>query len=193
MRSLTLFAVFSFVLTGEPSLRLVANREKPVLTKRHPEAAGNKYGFEGGRVVKIGSRYHLFTSEMAGDPIWVKMRFGYWQSRDGLDWRRIATVFESSGEFQGKDPRASLWSPLPVFDDTENRWNLFYVAYRSEPCKDGKFLLNYNGEIWRAVSQRPGREGIGGPYRDTGVMIRPGKSPSHGRACKAPIRSSRTG
>src|SRR5205823_10644017 len=94
------------VAMSEPRLRLIWQRETTVLTTRHPDAAGNKYGFEGGRVVKLGSTYHLFTSEMIGDPIWVKMQFGYWRSGDSLHWKRIATLFTSSGEFTGKDPRA---------------------------------------------------------------------------------------
>jgi len=105
---------------GEPRLQLLRQHETPVLTKNHPDAVGIKYGFEGGRVVKLGSTYRLFTSEMVGDPIWVKMRLGYWSSGDGLRWKRIATLFTSSGEFEGKDPRASLWSPLPVFDETDS-------------------------------------------------------------------------
>ena len=36
-------------------------------------------------------------------------------------------------EFEGKDPRASLWSPLPIWDDDADRWNLFHVAYHSAP------------------------------------------------------------
>jgi hypothetical protein len=159
---------------GEPVLRVVTQQERPLITTAHRGAAGNKYGFEGGRVLKTGSTYHLFTSEMAGDPIWVKMKLGYWRSSDGLRWKRISTVFESSGEFAGKDPRAALWSPLPVFDEGENRWNLFYVAYRSAPGTGGQFLLNHQGEVWRAVSEKPGREGIGGPYKDVGVIMRPG-------------------
>lgn len=158
----------------EPVLRLLSQHPRPVITIRHPDAAGNQYGFEGGRVVKLGATYHLFTSEMVSDPIWVKMKLGYWRSADGLTWKRAATVFESSGEFEGKDPRAALWSPLPVFDDAGNRWNLFYVAYRSAPGTGGQFLLNHKGEIWRAVSEKPGREGISGPYKDIGVVMRPG-------------------
>ncbi len=176
-RSLLAFTVPSLLVLAaprEPVLRLVRQHERPVITTRHPDAAGNKYGFEGGRVVKVGSVYHLFTSEMVADPIWVKMKLGYWRSEDGLGWKRVATVFESSGEFEGKDPRAALWSPLPVFDEGENRWELFYVAYRSAPGTGGQFLLNHKGEIWRAVSGTAGREGIGGPYEDVGVVMRPG-------------------
>jgi hypothetical protein len=32
----------------------------------------------------------------------------------------VSTLFESSGEFAGADPRASLWSPLPVYDERED-------------------------------------------------------------------------
>ena len=158
----------------DPRLRLIRQYETPVLTKRHPDAVGTKYGFEGGRVVKLGSTYHLFTSEMAGDPIWVKMQFGYWRSGDGLRWKRIGTLFASSGEFAGNDPRASLWSPVPVFDETESRWNLFYVAYRAAPSTGGRFMLNHAGEIWRAVSGIAGIGGIGGPYQNVGVVLKPG-------------------
>ena len=169
------FAAFTVVAVAqEPRLELISRDDHPVLTVDHPDAAGNRYGFEGGRVVKVGSNYHLFTSEMVGDPIWVKMKLGYWRSGDGVNWKRISTLFESSGEFKGNDPRAALWSPLPVWDDGEGRWNLFYVAYRSARGDGEAFLTNQHGEIWRAVSQTRGREGIGGPYKDAGVVMRPG-------------------
>ncbi|MBA4167814.1 MAG: beta-galactosidase, partial [Chitinophagaceae bacterium] len=95
----------------KPSIRLVRQHPVPVITVRQKMAAGNKYGFEGVTVEKIGNTYHLFTSEMTGEPLWVKMRFAYWTSTDRIHWKRISTVRESSGEFNGKDPRASLWSP----------------------------------------------------------------------------------
>ncbi len=157
-----------------PTLVLVEPHGTPVLTVRSPGAEGNKYGFEGGRVVKIGRTYHLFTSEMAGDPIWVKMRLAYWKSDDRLRWTRVATLFASSGAFDGRDARASLWSPLPVFDDRENRWNLFYVAYYAEPNTPQQFRMNEKGRIWRAVSAAKGIDGIAGPYRDAGVVMQPG-------------------
>jgi hypothetical protein len=160
--------------TTAPRLVLVRQHPAPVLTTRSPGAEGIRYGFEGGRVVKVDGAYHLFTTEMAGDPMWVKTRFGHWTSVDRTTWKRAATVRESSGEFEGKDPRAALWSPLPVWDEGEGRWNLFYVAYRSKPTDGTRFLLNHAGEIWRAVSKTPGRAGIAGPFEDVGVVMRPG-------------------
>ena len=164
----------------------------PVITTRSPGAEGIRYGFEGGRVVKVGDTYHLFTTEMVADPMWVKTRFGHWTSRDRLAWTRVATVRESSGEFEGKDPRAALWSPLPVWDPGERRWNLFYVAYRSMPTDGTRFLLNHAGEIWRAVSKTGGPEGIRGPFEDVGVVMQArSRLAPLGRARRAPTPSSR--
>ena len=171
-----LVCAFSLQETGTPDnqLVLVSQERSPVITTRSPDAKGNKYGFEGGRAVKVGSTYHLFTAEMVDDPVWVKMAFGHWTSPDGANWKRVSTILTSSGEYNGQDPRASLWSPLVVYDESRELWNLFYVAYRSQPNTAEQFLNNYDGQIWRAVSTVPGPEGIGGPYRDLGVIMKPG-------------------
>jgi hypothetical protein len=156
-------------------LEVVRRWPSPILTVQSNGAEGNKYGFEGGRVVKIGGTYHLFTSEMVGDPHWVKMRLAHWSSADRLHWKREGTLWESSGDFTGKDQRAALWSPLPVFDPKESRWNLFYVAYQAAPDTSKEWLTNNEGRIWRAVSAVPGDAGIGGPYRDVEIVMQRGK------------------
>jgi hypothetical protein len=147
----------------------------PVLTIHSAGAEGNKYGFEGGRVVKLDGVYHLFTSEMIGDPHWVRMKLAHWISSDRIHWQRVGTLRESSGDFTGHDPRAALWSPIPIFDPAGGRWNLFYVAYRAAPDTPQQWLTNHEGQIWRAVSLKAGPAGIGGPYRDVGVVLRRGK------------------
>ena len=91
------------------------------ITKGAAGTEENKYGFEGGTVIRLKDGYHLFTSEMAGDPRWVKMKLAHWFSSDGIQWNRISTVRESSGDFTGKDPRAAIWSPMPFFNETKNR------------------------------------------------------------------------
>jgi hypothetical protein len=146
----------------------------PILTIRSEGAQGNKYGFEGGRVLKLKGTYHLFTSEMVGDPHWVKMKLAHWVSQDRRHWKRLSTLLESSGDFSGKDPRAALWSPMPVYDVKNGRWNLFYVAYQAAPDTAQQWLTNHEGRIWRADSESPGMDGIDGPYRDVGVVLQRG-------------------
>jgi len=156
-------------------LEIASTWPNPVLTIHSEGARGNKYGFEGGRVLKVKGTYHLFTSEMVGDPHWVKMRLAEWISSDRIHWQRHATMAESSGDFTGMDPRAALWSPLPVYDPGEGRWNLLYVAYQAAPDTTERWLTNHEGRIWRAVSEMPGPEGISGPYKDAGIILQRGK------------------
>ncbi len=64
------------------TLKIIEQRLDPVIKNGDPGTESNKYGFEGGCVLKWKGVYHLFTSEMAGDPKWVKMRLGHWLSKD---------------------------------------------------------------------------------------------------------------
>jgi hypothetical protein len=172
----SLVAAVGFLEAQDRELTVTRQFDGPVLTTRSSGAEGNKYGFEGGRVVKLNGVYYLFTSEMVGDPHWVKMKLALWTSRDRTHWRRAGTLCESSGDFTGKDPRAALWSPMPVFDPAESRWNLFYVAYQAAPDTPHQWLTNHEGRIWRAVSLKPGMSGIAGPYKDVGVILERGKT-----------------
>jgi len=169
-------AATTTLLGADHELVLAKQFGGPVLTIQSRGAEGNKYGFEGGRVIKLDGVYHLFTSEMVGDPHWVRMKLGYWTSRDRLHWKRVGTVRESSGDFTGKDQRAALWSPIPVFDTKADRWDLFYVAYQAAPDTAEQWLTNHEGRIWRAVSTKPGVKGIGGPYKDVGIVLERGKN-----------------
>lgn len=146
---------------------------EPLLRQGDPGTEGIEYGFEGGRVVRVNGQFHLFTSEMVGKPRFVKMRLAHWRSHNGMTWERVSTLFESSGEYEGQDPRASLWSPMPIYDSACERWNLFYVAYKSMPSTDQAWYENFEGKIWRAVSAKGGREGIGGPYENVGIIMEP--------------------
>ena len=167
-------AVTGPLCTAQQDLVVTKGYDQPILSVRSAGAERNKYGFEGGRVVKLNGTYHMFTSEMVGDPHWVKMKLAHWTSQDRIHWRRIGTVRESSGDFTGSDRRAALWSPMPVFDERDNRWNLFYVAYQAAPDTPQEWLTNHEGRIWRAVSVIAGADGISGPYRDVGVVLQRG-------------------
>jgi len=141
--------------------------KQPVIDQNHPDAKGNRYGFEGGSVVKVSGVYHLFTAEMVGDPVWVNMRLAHWTSPDALHWSRQATLKETSGLPRAKTglPYESVWAPMPIWNEQENRWNLFYVTYDTGGATGGR--------IRRAVSAVAGKNGIGGPYKDTGIILQP--------------------
>ena len=160
--------------------------------------SSNKYGFEGGRAVKIGGTYHPITTESADDPRCVKDRIGYWTSPDRIHWKRVSTLFTSTANETARDIRASLWGPMPIFNQRDDRWELFYVGYLAAP-ESSKYPPNfaaedrnpflempdaahrsahifyaYQGTIMRAVSEQKGMNGIGGPYKDVGVILKPG-------------------
>src|SRR6478672_2408795 len=157
------------------SFSIVSQHSTPLISRSSPGAKDNKYGFEGGRVVLLDGTYHLFISEMNADPKWTKTRLAHWTSTDGYSFTRQSTLFESSGDFTGADPRAALFLPIPIFDDELNRWTLFYSAFRSAPNQKERWLINHDGRIVRALSQTPGRGGIAGPYKDIDIAIQPGK------------------
>ncbi len=154
-------------------LILIEQHKYPVLSVRSKGAEKNKWGFEGGRVIKLANQYHLFTSEMIGDPIWTNMLLAYWVSNDGLEWTRVSTLKKGSGDFTGNDPRAALWSPIPIFDSLENRWNLFYISYKSSPSLPTNFLGNHQGQVWRSISKTKGINGLKGPYKDVNIVLKP--------------------
>ena len=158
----------------EPVFELEWVCDHPVITRGDPGTDGNKYGFEGGCVLKSDGVYHLFTTEMFGNPLWTSTKLGYWSSKDGLSWDRISTLFQSSGDFTGEDPRACLWSPMPTYDARDEQWFLTYVAYNSKPNTDSAWYRNYNGKIWMAASRVKGFGGLGGPYSDAGVVLQAG-------------------
>jgi hypothetical protein len=153
--------------------RVISVDARPVIDSETPGAEDNLYGFEGGRTVLHEGAVNLFTAERFADPMIVKMRLGHWRLAPGGRWERVSTLFESSGEFTGADPRAALWGPMPIFDEAENRWTLFYVAYRAKPNTADAWYENHDGRIWRAVSIIPGRGGLEGPYGDIGVILEP--------------------
>lgn len=63
---------------------------------------------------------------------------------------------------------------MPIYDDVEGCWNLFYVAYRAAPNTAEQWRINHDGHIWRAVARQPGLAGVGGPYEDLGIAFAPG-------------------
>ena len=148
-----------------------------VINRSSRGAEDIKFGFEGGRVVKVADTYHLITAEMYDEPQWVSMRLGHWESKDGLDWSRVGTVRKSDADMTGSSQRSSVWGPMVIFNDDDNRWHLVYVCYKGKPDEPNTFWRNHEGIIQHAVSMTAGKEGIYGPYKDQGILMRYDENP----------------
>ncbi len=177
-----------FIVEGfsdeETLFEIIGGPDEPVVEEGMPGTEGIQGGFEGGRCVKIGDTYHMFPTERAGEPgveayhDRVKTRIGHWTSKDAINWTRQSTIYQASGNYAVteddnpmNDRRGAIWSFMPVFSEENNRWYGFYLAYtvHKEIAPNHSF-----GRIWRAESQQEGIEGIGGPYKDVGIVIEPG-------------------
>jgi hypothetical protein len=157
------------------TISILSQPDAPLVKKGDPGTEDIKHGFETGCMLKQGGAYHWFTAEFTDDPLWVKTRLAQWTSPDGRAWKRLGTLYESSGNFDGTDIRAALFAPMPIYNEKDGRWDLFYSSARCQPNTPTEWLNNYEMRIWRAVSKTPGRDGFGGPYEDVGVILQPGK------------------
>ena len=155
---------------------LIWVNDLPVITQGDAGTENNHYGFEGGCAIKYNNTYHIFTTEMYGNPLWTRTRLAHWKSRDGFSWDRVSTIFESTGDFTGSDPRACLWSPMVTYDARKERWVLTYVAYNSKPNTKEAWYRNHNGKIWMAGSETKGFGGLNGPYKDYSIILQPGSA-----------------
>ena len=157
------------------SISILSQPDAPLVKKGDPGTEDILRGFETGCVLKLQGAYHWFTAEFPTDPMWIKTRLAHWTSADGKTWKRLGTLYESSGNFDGTDIRGALFAPMPIYNEKNHRWDLFYSSSRCKPNTATEWLNNYDMRIWRAVSKTPGREGFGGPYEDVGVVMQPGK------------------
>ena len=178
----------AFVIEGfseQPALfEIIGGQDDPVVNEGMPGTEGIQGGFEGGQMIKLGDTYHMFPTERAGEigePARfdrIKTRIGHWTSKDAIHWERQSTLYQSSGTYAishydhpMNDRRAAIWSYMPIFNKEKNRWQGHYLAYT---C-DFDVAPNHSfGRIWRCESVVEGIEGIGGPYRDCGIVIEPG-------------------
>lgn len=147
----------------------------PIINSQHPDvlASHNKSGFETGQVVKLDGVYHMFVNEMF-ERSHRDMRIAYWTSNDGENWQRQSTIVESIPGRSPSNPRSEVWVTGVEFNEEENAWNIFYVAYRAGDKNKGEIAnFDYAGRIWRAKSVIPGKKGIVGPYADMGIIMQP--------------------
>lgn len=173
-------------VNGKPLFEIIGGSDTPVINKGMPGTEGILGGFEGGTVVKVGNKYHLFPTERAGEagvgPQFdrVKTRIGHWESTDAIHWKRIGTIYQASGKYAVapddnpmNDRRAAIWSYNAVFNQKEDRWYGYYLTY----TVDREIAPNHSfGRIWCTKSQTKGTQGIGGPYDEGQLIMEPGLS-----------------
>ena len=162
-------------LTTDKKLQLVSEHIGPVISSDHPDvlATSNKSGFETGQVIKQNGVYHMFVNEMFDRPH-RDLRVSYWISADAANWKRKSTVVHSITGRTATNPRSEVWLTSVIFNEDEDAWNIFYVAYRAGDSTKGEIQGNdYEGKVWRAMSVVKGRDGIAGPYADMSIVLQP--------------------
>jgi len=165
----------SIVSSAQKTLQLISEHIGPVISADHPDvvASANRSGFETGQVIKLNGVYHMFVNEMFGTPH-RDLRIAYWTSVDAVNWKRQSTIVSSIPGRTAFNPKAEVWVNAVLFNEEENAWNIFYVAYRAGDSTKGEIAGNdYAGRIWRAKSIVPGRNGIAGSYADMNIMLQP--------------------
>jgi hypothetical protein len=178
----------TFIVEGfsdeKPLFEIIGGENKPVIDEGMSGTEGIQGGFEGGRVVKVGDTYHMFPTERAGEKgvdyyyDRVKTRIGHWTSKDAITWKRESTIYQASGTYAVteddnpmNDRRAAIWSYMPVFNEKANKWYGYYLAYTVSKEIEPNHSF---GRIWRCESTVEGINGIGGPYKDMGIIMEPG-------------------
>jgi hypothetical protein len=178
----------TFIVEGfsdeKPLFEIIGGENKPVIDEGMSGTEEIQGGFEGGRVVKVGDTYHMFPTERAGEKgvdyyyDRVKTKIGHWTSKDAIHWKRESTIYQASGTYAVteddnpmNDRRAAIWSYMPVFNEKANKWYGYYLAYTVSKEIEPNHSF---GRIWRCESTVEGINGIGGPYKDMGIIMEPG-------------------
>ncbi|MFI1772422.1 hypothetical protein ACH5TX_11975 [Flavobacteriaceae bacterium MEBiC06459] len=178
----------TFIVEGfsdeAPIFEILGGENAPTIDGGMSGTEGIQGGFEGGRCVKVGDTYHMFPTERAGEIgveayfDRVKTKIGHWTSKDAIHWTRQSTIYQASGNYAVteddnplNDRRGAIWSYMPVFNKEANKWYGYYLAYTVHKEIEPNHSF---GRIWRCQSVVDGIEGIGGPYKDIGVIIEPG-------------------
>jgi hypothetical protein len=144
------------------SLELIEGSDSPLIDQTNPGSIDNKYGYECGQVFLYKNDYNMFITERAvsansGSDL---TRTGHWKSSDGVSWTRVGTLQNSINV--PTIPKYAIWSPMPVYDTNEERWNIFYVGYEEN---------NNYGRIFRAYSKVKGFDGLDGLYIDAADTV----------------------
>jgi hypothetical protein len=165
------------VRAGQTNLVVIREHQGPVIGLDHPDvkATDNRSGFETGEVIKHQGVYHMFVNEMFGKRF-LDLRVSHWTSPDAVNWKRQSTVVDRVPRRSHKNPRSEVWVTGVDYNEDEQAWNIFFVAYRGGDwgAKENP-LCDYDGRIWRGRSKVKGPDGIAGPYEDVEIVLQPDK------------------
>jgi hypothetical protein len=147
---------------SDVSLEVVNLHPEPIIKAGDPGTEDIKFGFEGGTSHKVNGRYYIFSTEVFDEPKTAAVRLAIWESADGIKFEKQGVIAETNFDWNDSTYHMSPWSPMVVFDDSLNRWSVFFVGYRRKP--NATDIWNMSGRIHRYDSKVPGVEGIKGPY-----------------------------
>ena len=156
-------------------LKVISEHQGPVIGPNHPDvkASNNKGGFETGQLVKHKGVYHMFVNEMFIRPH-RDLRCAHWTSTDAVNWERQSTVVKAIPGRSHTNLRSEVWLTGVEYNEVEEAWNIFYVAYRAGDASKGELdYADYEGRIFRARSVVGGPDGISGPYLDVDIILQP--------------------
>ena len=156
--------------TQTPTLTYLPGTLTTIVNSSSAGATDNKHGFEDGSVVRTADNVtHMFVSELFGDPLWIRMRLGHWQTADragATGWHRTGTLILDGASMVSTancsdtaDHNAALWSPI-MFKEG-GFWHMTYVGYN---CGRGYSNANTDGVIKLARSTVAGDPGVAGPF-----------------------------
>ena len=150
---------------GPPALQLIHTAPVPMAFPTPGTA------FEGGTLLRTSTGLHLFTTDVTRGEVNTSLVYYHAAAAPNSTFTFVREVTARSSGKPG-DPKGSLWAPMPSWDAASQRWQLFYVQYRAYgPGHEQD--PNWDGSIMHAVSRVPGPGGIGGPYRDVGLVLEP--------------------
>lgn len=131
-----------------PGLRLLARLDRPVIL---PDQPHDDLGVEDGRIVKVGDRYLLTYTAYATGRDRNRVRIGLASTADFINWRKEGLLDASFNWIDNKN--GMLYEPVPG--------QRLRMLHRPMEGKDPMMIH------WAEA------DGIAGPWRDRGVLMRP--------------------
>lgn len=174
--------LFAFILLASCSTKTHGSLEailqpielhpQPVIGKTTDGTQNNKFGFEGGTAHKVNGKYYLFSTEVFDNPKTSAVRMAEWVSEDGLNFKKHQVLMETNMDWNDTTYNMAPWSPMVVYDDKAEKWNLFYVGYKRKP--NATDVWNMSGKIRRLEASVKGVEGIASKFLNQGFIDFPG-------------------